>query len=50
MELLQNLQGKGMSKGSKGIGNLNNYIQAAVSKICKDGPAGASPALGTARV
>ena len=29
-----------MSKGSKGIGNLNNYIQAAVSKICKDGYGG----------
>ncbi|CAK9021632.1 unnamed protein product [Durusdinium trenchii] len=40
MELLQNLQGKGISKGSKGIGNLNNYIQAAVSKIAKEGGGG----------
>lgn len=37
MEFLQNLQGKGRSKGSKGIGNLNNYIQAAVAKIVKEG-------------
>ncbi|CAJ1373231.1 unnamed protein product [Effrenium voratum] len=27
----------GMSKGSKGIGNLNNYIQAAVGKIAREG-------------
>ncbi|CAE7617986.1 unnamed protein product [Symbiodinium natans] len=40
LELLQNLQSKGMSKGSKGIGNLNNYIQAAISNILRDGPGG----------
>jgi len=41
MELLQNLQGKGLSKGGtgKGISNLNNYIQAAVAKIAKEGGA-----------
>jgi len=40
LELLQNLQGKGLSKGSKGIGNLNNYIQAAISKMTREGAAG----------
>lgn len=47
MELLQNLQSKGMSKGSKGIGNLNNYIQAAIANILRDGPgSGSSKGLG----
>jgi len=37
IDMLSNLQSKGQGKGGKGISNLNNYIQAAVSKVVREG-------------
>jgi len=40
IDMLSNLQSKGQGKGGKGISNLNNYIQAAVSKVVREGGGG----------
>lgn len=46
IDMLENLKSKGMSKGGKGISSVNNYIQAAVAKVVREGGASSAPASG----